>query len=369
MFFRRTIDRLPEQPKKIVLIRFGSESEVLRGLPLLVALRLRYPFAEITWLADERGVAVLKGHRALNRILVVPKNWNRSWEGIRYLRSRLSRIQPEMTLDLHGSFQSILAAWISGAKYRIGFAKSGHTHHGNFLNNIRVTPNEEHEIDRLLQLLEPLGVHGCSVAFDLSENETDKTRVAEKLGWIGLNHHFAILGPGTDSSSPAHRLERYAGLAKYLFEQWNLPSLVLWSGANEKSIAEAVVESAREAAILCPPVSSSELASMIRRATIVVGPECPALEISAAVGTRCIGLFGATSPSRFGPYDRQNRSIQAIQQHGSKTQNPMDAIETDAVCDVCDTILAEILDPVRESTLEFRKPTVVVTPKSLPKAA
>ncbi len=47
----------------------------------------------------------------------------------------------------------------------------------------------------------------------------------------------------------------------------------------------------------------------------------------------------------------------------------MDAIETDVVCDVCDAILAEILDPIHESTLEFRKPTVVITPKSLPKAA
>lgn len=368
MFFRRTIDRLPEQPKKIVLIRFGSESEVLRGLPLLVALRLRYPFAEITWLVDDRGVAVLKGHRALNRILVAPRNWNRSWEGVRHLRSRLARVQPEISLDLHGSFQSILAAWISGARYRIGFAKSEHSHQSNFLNNIRVTPDEEHEIDRILQLLEPLGVHGCSVAFDLCESETDRARAVEKLAWVGLNHHFAILGPGADTSTPARRLERYSGLAKYLFEQWNLPSLVLWNGSTEKSVAESVVESASEAAILCPSVCSSELGAMIQRATIVVGPECSALEISAAVGTRCIGLFGATSPSRFGPYGRQNRSIQAIHL-GSKSHNPMDAIETDVVCDVCDAILAEILDPIHESTLEFRKPTVVITPKSLPKAA
>ena len=360
MFFRRTIARLlPDQPKRILLIRFGGLCEVLRATPMLVALRMRFPHAEIAWLVDARAVPLLQGHQALDRILTARKDWNHSWSEIQVLRGRLQKFQPEITLDLNESFSGSFAAWISGAKFRIGFSGGGNSTSPRLLNNIRVAVNEQHEIQRHLRLLEPFGVCGCSVDFDLHENEVDRIRAKEILGHIGigLNRHYGILDVGVSPQESPWPEERFAELAKYLLEQWNLPSLVVWNGSAERAIAESIVQKAENATFLSPPLRACELASLIRLATIFVGADGPALGISSAVETPCIGLFGATSASQVGPYGQLCRSIQT-----DMTAPSLERIDTSIVCDECDTLLSAILEPAKKSILEFKKPIRVIRP-------
>ena len=361
MFFRRSIiQSIPDRPKRILLIRLGSVCEVLRGVPLLVALRMRFPHAEIAWLVEAQAASLLYGHRALDRIIIAPQNWNHSWEDARFLRNRLKKFQPEIVVDMQSGFRSSFSAWSSDAKYRIGFAKSEHSIGSCLLNNICVPATEEHEIDRNLQLLEPLGVYGCSVAFDLDENERDRFRAREILGSIGLRHNFAILSIVADSHASRWKDERFAELAKYLQEQWNLPSLVVWDGQEGRRMAESIAQKSDNTATVAPWTSPTELVSIIRQATILVGPEGGPLAISSAVGTHCVGLFGATSAAKTGPYGLQNRSIQAVLTRNT-SMTPMDAIETGIVCEVCDTLLTKILEPTKESILEFKKPPIVIT--------
>ncbi|MCL2304825.1 MAG: glycosyltransferase family 9 protein [Planctomycetaceae bacterium] len=319
---------------------------------------MRFPHAEIAWLTNEQAVSLLQGHRALNRILTVKNNWNHSWNEIQLLRRRLKRFQPEITLDLNGNFSSSFAAWISGAKFRIGFTGE-YSGNPRLLNNIRVVPGENHEIDRLMQLLEPFDVYGCSVDFDLDENEVDRICAKEILGYsgIGLNRHYGILDTSVGSETSHWPKERFAELANYLLDQWNLPSFLVWSNQNEQAIAETIVQNGGNAAFLSPPLSVNELASLVRFATILVGPDGPALGLSGAVGTPCVGLFGATLASQVGPYGRFCRSIQV------NSANPsLERISTSFVCGECDAILSEILEPAKKSVFEFEKPVRILVP-------
>jgi len=356
MFFRRTIPRLlPNQPKKILLIRFGGPGEVLRGTPLLVALRMRFPHSEIAWLVEEQAVSLLQGHRALDRIFIAGKNWNYSWSEIPVFLGRLKKYQPEITLDLSGSFSSSFAAWVSGAKFRVGFA-GRNTGGPPLLNNVRVSVNEKHDIDRYLQLLEPFDVYGCSVAFDLPENEIDRIQaktILDRSG-IGANRHYGILDASTSPEMSHWPQERFAELAKHFLEQWNLPSLVIWNNKSEQMIAESIAQKGGEATFLSPPLGMNELTSLVRLATILVGPDATALGIAGAVGTPCVGLFGATLAAQVGPYGHFCRSIQA------NSATPfLERIGTSFVCDECDAILSELFEP---AVIEFKKPVQVLLP-------
>ena len=359
--------QLPDQPKRILLIRFGNLCEVLRGVPLLVALRMRFPHAEIAWLVEEQAGSLLQGHQALDRILTARKNWNRSWSEIKVLRGRLKKFQPEITLDLNENFSSSFAAWISGAKFRIGLTGGKNYGKSRLLNNIRVSTNENHAIERYLQLLQPFGVYGCSIDFDLHENEVDRIRAKEILSrvGIGLNRHYGILDVGATSgisaeiSSESSRwpAERFAELAIYLLDQWNLPSLVVYSDREEQAIAESVAEKGGNAVFLAPSLGVNGLASLLRLATICVGADGAALGISNAVQTPCVGLFGAARASQVGPYGRLCRSIQTDTAHPS-----LERIGTPVVCDECDAILSAILEPAKKSILEFKQPVLVLRP-------
>ena len=335
------------------MIRFGNLCEVLRGLPLLVALRMRFPHAEIAWLTDDQVASLIQGHQALDRILTVKRHWSHSWSEIQLLRGRLRKFQPEITLDLNGNFSGSFAAWISGAKFRIGFTGGENSNNPRLLNNIRISGNERHELDRYLQLLEPFGVHGCSVDFDLYENEVDRIQAKEILVWsgIGQDRHYGILDACASPEMSCWPKERFAELAKYLLEEWNLPSLVVWNTRSEQAIAESIVKKGGNATFLSPSLAANQLASLIRFATILVGPDATALGISSAVGTPCVGLFGTTLASQVGPYGQLCRSIQA------NSANPsLESIGTPCVCNECDAILSEILEPTRKSiftTKEF----------------
>jgi ADP-heptose:LPS heptosyltransferase len=360
MFFHKSVfSKELASPKRILIIRLGAIGEVIHTVPLLITLRTRFPKAEIAWLLDDKTAKLLLDHWALDRLLIVPKDkkgWGNSVSEILRVQNRLRYFAPDITIDTQGTFLSAFAAWISGAKHRIGFANR----RGGWLNNHRIITDEVHTIDQNMQLLKPVGVSGSSIDFDLPECEMDYRSARNILNYKGLHGNFAVLNVGAGWKSKLWKEERYGAVAKYLLEQWNLPSLVVWGRDDEESMAENVVHASEDAAVKAPPMSLGELASISRLATLFIGSDTGPLHIAAAVGTRCIGLYGPNSALRCGPYGVKNRSIQVRHYAGTQLrldrlpQTFMDAIDTELVCDVCDEILTDILRP---STVPMTKPS------------
>jgi lipopolysaccharide heptosyltransferase I len=367
MFFRKTSrsDNVFQHPRRILIVRFSAVGDVVHALPVLIALRTRFPHAEIAWLVEEKMSKILLGHWAIDRLIIVKKNWMKSWQETSFLRKRLKIFAPDVTIDVQGLFKSSFAAWLSGAKHRIGFGGIDGREGSRWFNNCRIVPDADHIIDRNMSLLEPFGVCGSSVDFDLPECEMDRRSAHKFLNSEGLHGNFAVLNVGAGWKSKLWREDRYAEVAKYLLDQWNLPSLVVWAGEEEHKMAETVVQTADGAALLAPQTTLGELASLSRLATLFIGSDTGPLHIAAATGTPCIGLYGPMPAKRNGPYGEHNRSIQMQSLEGSRirphraTRTLMDAIDTATVCKICDEILVEILPssslPMRK-TKEERKP-------------
>ncbi|GHT16521.1 heptosyltransferase [Planctomycetales bacterium] len=360
MFFHNSaFSKELANPRRILIIRLGVIGEVIHTVPLLVALRTRFPKAEIAWLIDDKTAKLLLDHWAIDRLVIVQKDkkdiGTSTSEMLRVL-NRLRAFAPDVTIDTQGNFLSAFAAWISGAKHRIGFGNR----RGSWLNNHRIIPDAVHTIDQNMQLLKPVGVFGSSIDFDMPECEMDRCSARNILNYKGLHGNFAILNVGAGWKSKLWKEERYGLIAKYLLEQWNLPSLVVWGRDDEESMAENVVHVSEDAAVKAPPISLGELASISRLATLFIGSDTGPLHIAAAAGTRCIGLYGPNSALRDGPYGIQNRSIQVQHYEGTHLrldripQTFMDAIDTELVCDVCDEILTDILRP---STMPMTQPS------------
>lgn len=351
MFQKKIPSSLIQNPKRILIVRLSAIGDIIHGIPLLVALRTRFPNAEIAWLAEEQPAALLHGHPALSRLILVQKSWMKSWSDIRQLRRRLQMFGPQITIDLQGLLKSSFAAWLSGAKHRIGFGGSDGREGSCWMNNCLIRPTDDHVIDRNMQLLEALDIFGSSVDFDLSECEMNRIQTRNLLNRQGLHGNFAMINVGAGWKSKLWREDRYAKVVQYLLEQWNLPSLVIWAGEKEQAMAETVVNKADGAAYLAPSTSLPELASLARQATLFIGSDTGPLHIAVAVGTRCIGLYGPMPAKRNGPYGRQHQSIQIESTEGTRIRphhaprSLMDAISVEHVCDACDEILAELLAP------------------------
>lgn len=305
---------------------------------------MRFPHAQIASLLDEKGAGILKGHWALDRIFIAKNNWLKSCADTFALRRRLQNFSPEITVDFRSSFKSSLAAWFSGAKYRIGFAGPDFSNGSQWLNNHLLSPEPNPPIQRNLQLLETLGICGCSIAFDLPGTEIDRITSKEHLLRCGLKEHFAILNLGEQSDAQLWSETQYAELSRYLLEQWNLPSLVLWSDSQQWKLAEQIVALSQGAAVMSTPVSLTEITELSRAATLFIGPDSNPLHLSSAVGCSCIGLFPThADPTLYGAHSRcvSVRDWSLSSDPSSSEQRE----ELRNVFELCDELLTELISP------------------------
>ena len=330
---------------RILICRLSAVGDVLHGLPVLNALRAAFPQALLAWVVDRRMQALLQEHPALDELIVVSRRWLRSPGEVWQLRRRLRQLRFDVSIDLQGLSKSAIAAWLSGAKRRIGFGDENGRELSRWLNNERIRTSAVHIIDRNLELLRPLGIEHPAVRFDLPEAPADARTVEAFLQTAGLQAGFAILNPGAGWPSKLWPWERYAAVARHLGEVCRLPSVVVWGGASERQWAEQIVAQSAGHATLAPPTSLRELAALARRARLLVGSDTGPLHLAVAVGTACVGLYGPMSAQRNVPYGPQHIALQKMwlddsqrnRRHASPTL--MEAIDVGTVCQACEEVL------------------------------
>ena len=332
--------------QRILISRLSAVGDCIHTIPVLCALRDRFPDAHIGWAVQGGGAKLLDGHAALDELIVVPRGWMKSPRQITRLRSRLRHSRFDIALDVQSLTKSALLGWLAGAKQRIGFAPPQGREAAPWLNNVLVK-RQGHVVDAYLRLLEPLGVFLPNVHFDLPRPAGLIAWGDEMVEQLDLPAEFGIINPGAGWESKLWPAERFAEVARYWGEHCGLPSLVVWSGDRERQWAEQITRQAEPFVRMAPSTSLPELAELCRRGTLFLAADTGPLHLAAAVGTACIGLYGPTRPTDCGPYGLQHQSLQAFYQGGNSRQrrgdddSAMRAISVETVCQACETVLQQ----------------------------
>lgn len=343
----RTPSSGPDQSGlRVLLVRLSAIGDVIHGLPVLNALREAMPDAFLAWVVERRAAAILEGHPALDALVVVERGWLWRPRQVWQLRHRLQQLRPDVAIDLQGLARSAIAAWLSGARRRIGFGCQKGREGSRWLNNELIYSTRQHIIDCNLELLRPLGIENPPVRFNLPEKPEDAVWADQYLAAQGLRPgEFALINPGAGWPSKRWAPERYAAVAAALGQRFQLPTVVLWAGQQEHQWAEQIVAGAEGHGRLAPPSSLLELAALCRRARMFIGSDTGPLHLAAAVGTPCVGLYGPMPAERNGPYGPQHIAIQKAHFTGSSRQRrhaPPDlmlAIQVEDVLAACREIL------------------------------
>jgi ADP-heptose:LPS heptosyltransferase len=337
---------LPPAPS-IIIVRLSSLREVLHGLPVVCALRRRYPTARVTWVVEEPFAAVLDGHRAVSRTIRVPRGWLRSPAAVLRLRRELATEAFDVAIDLQGLTKSAVAARLSGARWRIGAAGADGRELSRWLNNDLVSIRAGHAIDHFLALLRPLGICDSEVEFNLPVWPGAARTISRFLNDRRLPcGGFAMIHPAADARSREWPAEHYAALAERLGEHLGLPTVTTWTDTRQREVARTIVEESGGWARLAPATSLHELAELARRGAFVVGSDAAPLHLAVAAGARCISLHGPTRASRTGAYGPRNLRLQAFyddraphRRRGDSDNRALAAISADTVCSACTRLL------------------------------
>jgi lipopolysaccharide heptosyltransferase I len=310
----------------IALVKLSSIGDVVHALPVAAALHAALPQARLVWIVERREAAVLRGNPALSEVVPVD---TRAWRRARaplavaettgallVLQRHLRASRFDVAIDLQGLVKSGMITAATRAPLRIGFAAAHCRERLNALfTNQRVTPPPEtrHIVDRYLALVEPLGVRPRAVEFSLPTDGAAEAHIDEFLMSAGLKprDRLVVLNPGAGRPDKRWPIENFRALARRLADEAGASVLVIW-GPNELGEARAIVGPAAPGhAILAPPTNLDELLAVLRRASVVVAADTGPLHLAAALGTRCVGLYGPTTVERNGPYGHGHRSLES----------------------------------------------------------
>jgi heptosyltransferase I len=330
---------------RILIVRLSAIGDVIQTMPVACALRERFPEAFIAWAVQERAGTLLRGHEAINDLILLPRGWLKSPRGIWQLRRKLHGLKFDVAIDVQGLTKSAILAWLSGAKRRIGFGNPGGRELSKWFNNVRVDPKTTHVVDRYLELLRPLGIESPAVRFQVPEHEEDRKAAEELIRQMGMENGFAIVNPGAGWPSKLWPTERYGAVARHLGDAKGLPTVVVWAGQAERALAEQVAAGAEGAARVAPSTTLTQLAALARRARLFIGSDTGPLHLAAAVGTPCVGLYGPWPAERHGPYGPHNIALQKMFFEGptrARRTAPavyMESISVDMVCEACSRLV------------------------------
>lgn len=331
---------------RILIVRLSAIGDAIQTMPVACALRERFPEAFLAWAVESRAASLLRGHEALDELIELPRGWLKSPGGVWQLRRQLHDLRFDTAIDVQSLTKSAILAWLSGAKQRIGFGNPGGRELSKWFNNQRVDPITTHVVDRYIELLRPLGIESPTVRFQVPQRDEDRDAAERMIGELNLGDGFAMVNPGAGWPSKLWPTDRFAAVATHLYNAWRLPTLVVWAGAAERTMAEQIA-GAGPMVRIAPSTTLPELAALTRRAKLFVGSDTGPLHLAAAVGTPCVGLFGPWPATRHGPYGQRNIALQKMIFEGlarsRRTAPPiyMESISTEMVCEACDRIMVQ----------------------------
>lgn len=308
-------------PSRILIVRTSALGDVVHCLPVLVALRERFPDARIGWVVEEAMAPVVRDHPLLDETFVVRfRPWRRkllaptTLAEMARVHRRLRAFGTEVCLDLMGNHKAGLVARLSGAPERLGLGRGLRREPSSalWINRPVETP-AVHAVDRALAVAEPLGISppspdpGAEAVFGGRHLFPRVPAAAERL-LAERSEPFLILQAGAGWGNKTYPPPWWGRVAALLARRTGLESLVPIA-PGEEELAHAVADAGGGAARVVEARGLDSLAALLRRARMVLGGDTGPVHLAHALGVPVLCLHGPTDPARHGPWGAPDRAL------------------------------------------------------------
>lgn len=291
--------------ENVLILQTSFLGDTVLTLPLIAAVRRRFPVKQLTVLCLPSNRELLLDHPGIDAILTDDKKrTDRGWRGLRRTAARVRDLKFTVALTPHKSLRSALILFLAAIPHRVGFRES----RGWFLFQQRARRDPAlHDVERNLSLLEVFGISPaqCQRALDLPVSEATQRAVREKLGNLGISESDRVIGmsPGSVWATKRWSTAGFAALIEML--QRKQPCRVLlFGGADDQSIVEEVRRRCSGSAIsLVGRIGLRELPAAIDRCSVFVSNDSGPMHIAVARRVPTVAIFCATTPDLgFYPY-------------------------------------------------------------------
>ena len=289
--------------KNILAVRLDNIGDVIMLGPALRALKETSPTARITLLASRAGAAAATLLPWIDDVMV----WRPVWQDVgNHLPFDPLRELKQITELAARRFDAALiftsfsqtphvpgyVCYLAGIPLRAGESKEfgGST----LTNELRGAPDEMHQAERNLRLVEQLGyaAHDRQLAVVIpAEAQTAVTALLTDAG-IHEDEPYILLHPGASAAARRYPAERYAAVTRELAARgWRV---VVTGTDRERLLVERVTCEVDGAVALVGATTLPEYAALVERATLVICNDTLPMHLADATRTPEVVLFAGT---------------------------------------------------------------------------
>ena len=314
MFRRIPASELVElQPRRICLIKPSALGDVVQTLPLLPALKQRYPAAEISWVVNRELRDLVDGHPALFESIPFERRggWSAWMKLLRTLRQR----RFDLVIDLQGLLRTGVMTAATGAPIRVGLQTA---REGSHLTLNCVLPETSRQMAahaRYWRVAECLGLGELPRDTFIATSEED-------CGWANLHVDdlprpiFAV-HPGARWETKRWPVEKFAELLRRADRTWAGSILILGSKAERpdaEQLHQKFQDFSRNTGVsavrnLAGQSTLKQLSALLSRVDFAISNDSGPMHLAAGLGIPTLGLFTCTSAARSGPPGDQHEMV------------------------------------------------------------
>jgi ADP-heptose:LPS heptosyltransferase len=303
-------------PPNILVIRRHYVGDLVLLGSFLTNLRLHWPAARLTVLADEGYGDVLALNPDRPAVWLVPRRGPRLRRSLALL-GRLRAAEFTHVFDIDNNDRTALCTRATGAPFRAGFGW-GRGRLRQCLAYTHVVPVDpavyraRHITEHYLSLLAPAGVPVATREVRLRPPEDELSAAAAVLREKNPSGRpVVLLHPGARSPLRQWPADRFARTADRVQRELGA-TVLLVCGNSELPLAREIARRATTPVdVIEPPLSVARLAALFAQAGVLFCNDSGPMHIAAAVGARVVALFGGQNRAVWAPLGPGSRTLQA----------------------------------------------------------
>jgi predicted lipopolysaccharide heptosyltransferase III len=289
---------------RILVIRFHLIGDVLLVTPLLEALRRRFPDSHIAMLTDSPASEVIKGHPAVNELIVYSSKAGKSRltltdlaEGLRALRL-IRRRRFDLVINLHPGWRGAIASWFSGAACRVGYDRHRKTN-SYYTVLVPYRPGNRYRVDYLMDTLRAIGLDAEAgpPSMHISDEDREFVRPYVEDG----DGPIVAVHPGRPQTRKNWMTDRFAAVADALASKYGARVIFVGAPAESERVDQIMGAMQQPSLSLAGKLSLKQLGALLERSDLFIGIDSAPLHIASAVGTPTVALFGFSDPVEWNP--------------------------------------------------------------------
>lgn len=314
-FLRAAREKKSGEIRKILVVELGNLGDIVGILPFLKNLRMNYPEARISLLANPSMFPLLENLTLVDELIparfpwaVHFSQWKRynpfsaMWAGLARTVLQLRREGFDMALSGRGDLRDNFVVWLTGIRRRVGYGFLG----GGFLLTERVMPDltRAHRADCWLHLLEHLGKLILERTPHLELGRSEREFAEKFLAERGAGPGDVVIGihPGARIRTRQWGAENFHAVGQALAEKF--PVKILWfQDPSESKNADS------NGAFIATALPLRQFMAVLASCKMLVCNDSGPMHIASALGVPVVAVFGPTEPAWFGPLGEEKKIV------------------------------------------------------------